>query len=135
VNKLDEERSMLWFAPRKARTGWSRVNKARVERVIAAGLMRPAGLAKIVQAKADGSWQKLDSVEDLVVPVDLQEALASYPAAATYFEAFPRSVKRGILEWILIAKRAETRAARVMETAKLASENSRANQWRGKDPS
>jgi hypothetical protein len=55
-NKLDDERSMLWFAPRKPRTGWSKPNKERVERLIQAGLMTPAGLAKIENAKADGSW-------------------------------------------------------------------------------
>ena len=43
-NKLDHERSMLWFAPRKPGTGWSKINKERAERMIAAGLMAPAGL-------------------------------------------------------------------------------------------
>ena len=52
-NKLDDERSLLWFAPRKAGTGWSRPNKERVDRMIAQGLMTPAGAAKIEAAKAD----------------------------------------------------------------------------------
>lgn len=110
ANKLDDERSMLWFAPRKPKTGWSKPNKERVARVLAAGLLHPAGLAKVEQAKADGSWNSLDGVEELEVPTDLRGALASYPNAAAYFEAFPRSVKRGILEWILVAKKPETRA-------------------------
>ena len=130
ANTLDGERSMLWFSPRKPRTGWSRPNKERIERLLAAGLMQPAGLAKIEQAKADGSWNALDAVEALEVPPDLQAALASYPAAAANFEAFPRSAKRAILEWISTAKRPETRAARVSETARLANENVRANQGR-----
>jgi uncharacterized protein YdeI (YjbR/CyaY-like superfamily) len=129
VNKLDDQRSMLWFAPRKARTGWSRPNKARVERMLAAGLMQPAGLAKVEQAKADGSWNALDGVEDLELPGDLRVALASYPEASAHFDAFPRSVKRGILEWILVARRPATRAHRIAETARLASQNIRANQW------
>jgi uncharacterized protein YdeI (YjbR/CyaY-like superfamily) len=132
VNKLDEERSMLWFAPRKPKTGWSKPNKKRVARALAEGLMHPAGLAKVEQAKADGSWNSLDGVEELEVPQDLRVALASYPSAAAHFEAFPRSVKRGILEWILVAKRPETRANRINETARLANENIRANQWRPK---
>ena len=132
VNKLDEERSMLWFAPRRPRTGWSRPNKERVERVLAAGLMHPAGLAKVEQAKADGTWNALDAVEELHVPADLHDALASYPNAAANFDTFPRSVKRGILEWIVTAKKPQTRAMRVCETARLASENIRANQWRDK---
>jgi uncharacterized protein YdeI (YjbR/CyaY-like superfamily) len=133
VNKLDAERSMLWFAPRKPKTGWSRPNKERVERMLAAGLMHPAGLAKVKRAKADGTWSALDGVEALHVPPDLAKALAAYPGAAEYFDAFPRSVKRGILEWILVAKKAETRAARISETARLAGQNLRVNQWRGKD--
>jgi uncharacterized protein YdeI (YjbR/CyaY-like superfamily) len=133
ANKLDEQRSLLWFAPRKPRTGWSKPNKERVERMLAAGLMAPAGLAKIEAAKADGSWSKLDAVEALEIPPDLAEALASYPSAAANFDAFPRSARRGILEWLVNARKPETRAQRVAETARLAEDNVRANQWRPKD--
>jgi uncharacterized protein YdeI (YjbR/CyaY-like superfamily) len=129
--KLDDERSMLYFAPRKRGSGWSRPNKERVERMIAAGQMTPAGLAKVEAAKADGSWSVLDAVENLEVPEDLAEALEGYPAARANWDAFPRSVKRGVLEWIVGAKTPQTRAKRVEETARLAEENKRANQWRG----
>ena len=129
-NKLDDERSMLWFAPRKPRTGWSAPNKERIERLIADGRMTPAGMAKIEAAQQDGSWTKLDAVEALEIPSDLAAALAANPTAQQYFDAFPRSAKRGILEWILNAKRPETRATRVAETVRLAAENVRANQWR-----
>jgi uncharacterized protein YdeI (YjbR/CyaY-like superfamily) len=128
--KVDEERTKLWFAPRKARSGWSRPNKERIARMVATGLMHAAGLAKIEAAKKDGSWQALDAVEDLVIDTDLAAALASYPQAAQNFEAFPRSAKRGILEWIALAKRPETRAARIAQTARLAQDNQRANQWK-----
>lgn len=121
---------MLWFAPRKPGTGWSKPNKERVEKLLQAGLIAPAGLAKIEAAKVDDSWSALDGVEALEIPPDLAEALAANPAAQQYFEAFPRSIKRGILEWIANAKKAETRARRVEETARLATENIRANQWR-----
>ena len=129
-NKLDDERSMLWFAPRKAGTGWSRPNKERVERLVAVGLMAPAGMAKVAAARQDGSWGALDAVEALEIPPDLAVALAGYPAAQANFDAFPRSAKRGILEWIVSAKTPATRAKRVDETARLAQENVRANQWR-----
>jgi uncharacterized protein YdeI (YjbR/CyaY-like superfamily) len=129
-NKLDDERSMLWFAPRKANTGWSKINKARAEKMIEAGRMTPAGLAKIEAAKRDGSWTALDTIEALQVPSDLAAALAANPIAQQHFDAFPRSVKRGILEWISNAKKPETRTKRIEETARLAAENIRANQWR-----
>ncbi len=128
--KLDEERSMLWFAPRKAKTNWSKLNKDRVEKMIKAGLMAPAGLAKVEAAKKDGSWNALDGVEALEIPPDLANAFSKNKTAKEYFEAFPRSVKRGILEWILNAKRPETRAKRIEETVSLAEKNIRANQWR-----
>jgi uncharacterized protein YdeI (YjbR/CyaY-like superfamily) len=127
---LDAERTMLWFAPRKARSGWSRPNKQRVERLFAAGLMEPPGIALVEAAKADGSWALLDAVEDLVVPDDLAAAFAAHPPAAEHWTAFPRSVRRAILEWIVQARRPETRAKRVTETAEKAARNERANQWR-----
>ena len=123
---------MLYFAPRKAGSGWSRPNKERIARNLKAGLMMPAGLAKIEAAKQDGSWERLDSVENLEFPIDLLEAISQYPDARAYWEAFPRSVKRGILEWIINTKRPETRAKRIAETALLASKNQRANQWKAK---
>ncbi len=129
ANKLDEERSMRWFSPRKTGTGWSRPNKERVERLMQAGLITPAGLAKVEAAKQDGSWYALDAVENLEIPLDLAQALAANQTAQTCFEAFPRSVKRSILEWISQAKKPETRASRIAETARLAAENIRANQW------
>jgi uncharacterized protein YdeI (YjbR/CyaY-like superfamily) len=129
-NKLDEDRSMVWFAPRKPGSGWSKINKEKVERLIAERLMMPTGLAKIEAAKQDGSWSALDAVEALEIPPDLEAALLAYGAARQNFEAFPRSAKRGILEWISSAKRPETRAKRIEETAQLAAQNLRANQWR-----
>lgn len=131
-NKLDDERSMLWMAPRKPGTGWSRLNKQRIERLVKSGLMAPSGQAKFEAARQDGSWSALDAVEALEIPMDLKKALRKYPEAKKYFEAFPRSVKRAILEWISTAKKPETRAKRIEETARLASENIRANQWRKK---
>lgn len=127
--KLDADRSMLWLSPRKPGSNWSKLNKERVEKMIAAGLMTSAGLVKIEAAKQDGSWHALDAIEALEIPPDLDAALASYTSARQHFDAFPRSVKRGILEWIANAKRPITRAKRIEETARLAEDNIRANQW------
>ena len=129
-NKLDKERSTVWFVPRKAGTGWSKINKGRVEKLMADGLMMPAGLARVEAAKQDGSWNALDSIEALEIPPDLKKAFAADQTARQFFDAFPRSVKRGILEWIASAKKPETRARRIEETVTLAARNIRANQWR-----
>jgi len=130
ARRLDDERTMLWFAPRRPGSGWARTNKARIERLIADGRMTPAGLSKIEAAQADGSWTLLDSVERLEVPDDLAAEFDKYPDARAHFDAFPPSARRMALTWIATAKRPETRAKRVAETARLAQENVRVNQRR-----
>ena len=127
--KVDDERTALYIAPRQPGSNWSRLNKAYVAEMEARGLMSAPGRAKVETAKGDGSWTRLDSVEDLVVPEDLAEAFEVHPGSADHWDGFPPSVRRGILEWILNAKRAPTRAKRIEETARLAAESKRANQW------
>jgi uncharacterized protein YdeI (YjbR/CyaY-like superfamily) len=129
-NKLDDERTMLWFSPRKSGSKWAKPNKERVAKLMKAGLMAPTGLAKVEAAKKDGTWNALDGVEALEIPTDLAEAFSKNKTAKEYFEGFPRSVKRAILEWILNAKKPETRAKRIEETVTLAEKNIRVNQWR-----
>lgn len=127
--KLDDERSMLWFTRRKSGSGWAGTNKERVVRLEAEGRMTPAGRAMIDAAKADGSWTLLDDVENLVVPDDLAAAFARHPGSRENFDAFPPSARRAILDWIVHAKREATRAARLEESARLAAQDVRANQW------
>jgi uncharacterized protein YdeI (YjbR/CyaY-like superfamily) len=126
---LDDDRSVLWFCPRKPTSGWSRSNKRRVELLLAEGRMAPSGQAAIDAAKANGAWELLDAVEDLVVPPDLAAAFDEHEGSAAMWESFPRSTKRALLEWIVQAKRPETRARRVLETADKAARGERANQW------
>jgi uncharacterized protein YdeI (YjbR/CyaY-like superfamily) len=123
---VDAERTRLYFAQRNPKSGWARTNKGRVERLIAAGRMAPAGLAAIERAKANGAWTLLDDVENLVVPDDLAAAFAAHPPAADHWAAFPRSPRRAMLEWIVQARRPETRAARIAEIATAAARNERA---------
>jgi uncharacterized protein YdeI (YjbR/CyaY-like superfamily) len=127
--KVDERRTALLCTPRKPGSGWSKVNKDRFERLLADGLVLPAGRAVVDAARADGSWSKLDHVDALVVPDDLAAALDRDTTARSHFDAFPPSTRRGILEWIMQAKTESTRAKRIDETARLAAENLRANQW------
>ena len=126
----DDLRSMLWIAPRKPGSNWSKSNKDRVARLEAAGLMTEAGHRLVEIAKADGGWTRLDGVEALEAPPDLAAALEAAPPARAHWDAFPRSVRRGVLEWIVNAKRPETRAARIAETARRAAGNIRPRQWR-----
>ncbi|MCC7209216.1 MAG: YdeI/OmpD-associated family protein [Anaerolineae bacterium] len=127
VNKLDDERSIQLFTPRKPKSVWSKLNKSRIERLIAAGRMTPAGLAKIDAAKADGSWSTLDSIERLEMPADLESALAANPTARDHFTTFSNSVKKAIYYFIQSAKRPETRAKRVADTVDKAARNLRIN--------
>ena len=127
---VDDESSRLLMTPRKPKSAWSRPNKERVERLVAAGLMAPAGRAAIEAAKANGAWSSIDAAQDLREPDDLRTALDATPDARRYWDAFPPSARRGILEWVGNAKTAATRGKRVQETARLAAQNLRANQWR-----
>jgi uncharacterized protein YdeI (YjbR/CyaY-like superfamily) len=126
---LDATRSQLLLTPRKPKSKWSGANKARVAELSAAGLLRPAGLAMVELAKQSGTWTALDSVEALVEPAELQAALNADPDARGYWDGFPRSTRRAILEWIGSAKRPDTIQKRIAETARLAATNIRANQW------
>jgi uncharacterized protein YdeI (YjbR/CyaY-like superfamily) len=131
-NKNDEQSYYQFFAKRNPKSNWSNVNKMKADELIAKGLMTEEGYKAIDLAKKNGTWNALDEVELLMVPNDLQSALDALPNAATNFNAFPKSVKRGILEWILNAKKEETRQKRIEETAILAQENKRANQFTNK---
>jgi uncharacterized protein YdeI (YjbR/CyaY-like superfamily) len=123
TRKLDDDRTMFLLSPRRAGSPWSRRNKEHVERLLAAGLMRPPGLAAIEQAKKDGSWAVYDEIEDRVIPEDLAAALAENETAAQHFAAFGDSAKKRILWWIKTAKRSETRQKRILETVELAEHN------------
>jgi uncharacterized protein YdeI (YjbR/CyaY-like superfamily) len=132
-NKLDARRSKLLFTPRKPGSPWSKPNKMRLERLVAAGLMAPAGLAVLEKAKQDGSWTLLDAIEELIYPPDFAQALAENPVADANFRAFAPSAIKGILWQIEQAKRPETRLARIEKVVALAAENIKAFQYTPKD--
>jgi uncharacterized protein YdeI (YjbR/CyaY-like superfamily) len=115
------------FTPRNPRSTWSQVNRDRVERLLAAGLMAPPGQELIDLAHRTGTWDCLAEAQNGIIPADLQLELDRHPAAATHFTAFPPSSKRRILEWIAQAKRPETRTTRITQTITLATQNQRAN--------
>lgn len=125
--KLDADRSMLLLSPRRPGSPWSRLNKQRVAKLEAAGLLAEPGRAAIARAKEDGSWTVYDEIEALVIPDDLAEALDGDEIARQHFEAFSDSSKKGILWWIKSAKRDSTRQRRIADTVRLARHNIRAN--------
>jgi uncharacterized protein YdeI (YjbR/CyaY-like superfamily) len=126
AGSVSATRSKLYFSPRKPRSVWSALNKRRVAKLEADGLMTPAGRVKIDAAKADGSWSALDAAESLTVPPDLAKAFRAHRGSKKHFDAFPPGVRKQILTWVYGAKRPETRAARVRTVAELARANIRA---------
>ena len=127
VKPIDEFSYKQLITPRKPKSNWSKLNKERVERLIEMGLMTEAGFKTIEIAKQKGTWNALDEVELLLIPSDLQAEFDNNPLAFQNWEAFSRSARRGILEWLLNAKRPETRAKRVEEIVSLAAKNIKAN--------
>lgn len=125
--KRDEESYYQFFARRSPKSNWSRVNKEKVARLMEMGLMTEAGMAAVELAKQTGTWTALDEVENLTIPDDLQAAFQENVAAWSNFDAFSRSSKRGILEWIQSAKKPETRQRRIAQTVSLAADNKKAN--------
>jgi uncharacterized protein YdeI (YjbR/CyaY-like superfamily) len=123
VKSLDAERYQQIFTPRKPKSVWSKLNKQYIEELIAAGLMTEAGLEKIAVAKQNGSWNKLDAIEQLIIPTDLKQALAANENAYKYFESLSNSSKKNILYWIDSAKRPETRLKRIEQTISSATQN------------
>lgn len=128
ADSLDDERSGLWVTHRRRGSVWSRLSKQRVARVEESGRMQPAGRAVVEQAKADGSWTRLDEVEDLLVPDDLAAALAALPGAREHFDAFTPGRRKAILRWLVDARTASTRANRAAQAAEAASRGLPAHQ-------
>lgn len=131
--KLDHKRTMLRISPRNPKSNWSKVNKERVDRLIKEDRMQPAGYKLIDIAKANGAWDFLNNIEKLITPPDLEEALKENSLANYYFERFPNSSKRGILEWIITAKQSTTRQKRIQDTVSKAAKNIKANHPKGRD--
>jgi uncharacterized protein YdeI (YjbR/CyaY-like superfamily) len=114
--RVDDDRMMQWFSPRRRGGLWSALNKDRIERLVREGLMTEVGQATIDEAKADCSWSQTDEVDALVVPSDLQTALDAAPEAKAAYQALTDSAKKQYLWWIHSAKRPATRANRIEET-------------------
>ena len=126
---LDDDRTMLMISQRKPGSAWSALNKAHVERARQSGAMTPAGEAAIAAARASGMWNFLDDVERLEIPPDLSTALL-IAGAREAWDAYPRSTKRAALEWLKLARAADTRFARIDEIAGSARQGLRPRPFR-----
>ncbi len=131
-NKRDEQSFYQIFSPRNPKSNWSRVNKNKIALLEEQGKMTDQGRYMVELAKRTGTWTALDLVEDLIIPQEMKELLSQHPIAEQHYQNFPRSVKRGILEWIYAAKTLETKLKRIQNTIELAEQNIRANQYNPK---
>lgn len=125
VRPMDETSIGQWCTPRRASGGWAATNKARVIELEASGEMTDAGRLVIDEAKRTGMWSVLDGPEAGIEPPELTAALDAIPAARANWEAFPASTKKFGLTAIAMAKRSETRIARIAKLVADAAEGKR----------
>ena len=127
--KLDTERSIQFFSRRKPNSTWSKINKQKVIHLVETAKMTPAGLACIDIAKQNGWWEILDSVEALTIPQDLENALNTSETAMHYFSGLSKSVRKMMLQWLVLARRPETRQKRIKEIVALAAKKQKPKQF------
>jgi uncharacterized protein YdeI (YjbR/CyaY-like superfamily) len=125
---LDHERSIQYFSKRKPTSTWSKINKAKVERLTKEGLMAQAGIDSVETAKQNGSWNILDDVEDLVIPKDLEQAFKKHKGLETYYLGLSRSAQKMALHRLMMAKLPETREKRINEMVVLAAQKKKPKQ-------
>lgn len=120
---LDEEKFKRFFSKRKVNSVWSAINKEKVRKLAEDNLLTKKGLESIEIAKKNGSWTILDHIEALIIPDDLEEEFKKMSNAKTNFINLSKSVKKSILQWLVQAKRPETRQKRIIEIVELADQN------------
>jgi uncharacterized protein YdeI (YjbR/CyaY-like superfamily) len=125
-NRLDDAFYLQRITPRRSRSIWSRKNVAAVEALTAAGRMRPAGLAAVEAARADGRWDRAyPGPATITVPDDLAAALAAEPAAQREFEALDGTNRYAVLHRVHTATTPQTRARRIAAVVSLLAEGGR----------
>jgi uncharacterized protein YdeI (YjbR/CyaY-like superfamily) len=111
---LDETHFLQRFTPRRPRGRWSRINRDKAEALIAAGAMRPAGMAEVEAARADGRWDAAyEGARTAKVPADLRRELDANAAARKFFAALDSTNRYAILYRLDEAKKPETRQRRL----------------------
>ena len=118
--KLDDQRTMQLIGPRKTQH-WAKSYKERAAKLMEQGLMHEAGLQSIQIAKNNGLWHFMDDVDNLIIPDDLNAALASKAVALSFFEQLNPSSKRFALRWLKLSKTPKTRQNRIQKITHLAT--------------
>ena len=124
LKKIDEERFILRYSPRKSKSVWSKINKENAEKMISLGKMTKAGFDKIEEAKKQGFWD--NAYTNLVkerLPSDLKNALIVNKKAWNNFQQFANSYRNMYIGWVKNAKTEETRKKRISEVVKNSLEN------------
>jgi uncharacterized protein YdeI (YjbR/CyaY-like superfamily) len=127
---IDDDKFMQFFTKRKPNGTWSKVNKEKIKQLTDKGLMTEAGFECIENAKQNGSWTVLDEVEALKIPKDLELAFNNKIGSKEFFLGLSKSIRKSILQWIVLAKLPETRRKRIIEIAEMASQNLKPKQFR-----
>lgn len=126
---IDAEQFIQFFSKRNPVSTWSKINKEKVNVLIANKSMTKAGLQCIEIAKQNGSWSVLDEVEELIIPKDLEKAFKARKGSKAYFLSLSKSVRKMMLTWITFAKLPETRQRRIKEIAELAAKKMKPKQF------
>jgi uncharacterized protein YdeI (YjbR/CyaY-like superfamily) len=103
------------FTPRKRKSNWSRINIARVDELIAEGLMRPSGLAAFEARDAEADAKYSFERENVQLDGEYAKRLRANEAAAGFFYAQPPSYRKTATWWVISAKREETRLRRLQQ--------------------
>jgi len=130
---LNEKFWLQRFTPRRARSGWSKVNRLKALSLIEQGLMRPPGLREVEKARADGRWEAAyDSARTAIVPPDLEEALAKNTKAKMFFATLDSANRYAILYRIQTAKKPETRQQRIRQFVAMLAKKEKLHPLAGK---
>jgi uncharacterized protein YdeI (YjbR/CyaY-like superfamily) len=113
VHTLDDDRGLQLMTPRKPKSSWTRLNRARAAALEEQGRMTDAGRRSVQAAKDNGWWTRYDAVEDLLEPDDLAAALDASPAARARWDATAPSARKQLLWSVISAAKPETRARRI----------------------
>ncbi|MEO7082525.1 MAG: YdeI/OmpD-associated family protein [Flavobacteriales bacterium] len=113
-NRFDDTYFLQKYTPRGPRSIWSEINKKKVQRLIKAKLMQPAGLATVKRAKENGQWERAYApARSITIPPELEAALKKNKKAAVFFKTLKASNRYAILHRLHTAKKEETRVRRL----------------------